>query len=284
ADAAADAEVIEMAWRFYRELGLITLPVQINSIGCPECRSAYLSALKNYYATCLDTACSDCKTRYHKNPLRLLDCKKPDCRAAAVKAPHAVEYLCQDCKIHFDKLIAFLGAVEIPFEVNHRLVRGLDYYSRTVFEIQPAEEGAQSTIGGGGRYDSLIGQLGGEHTPAVGFATGIERIIINLKRQNVAVPGMPAPRFFIAWLGDAAGLAAFSLTAILRQAGINLIQSLSGRSLKAQLRQASSLGAEYALIIGDSELCKQEVVLRDLLRSTQRSLPLEGIVESLRSV
>ncbi|PVV84012.1 histidine--tRNA ligase [Dehalogenimonas alkenigignens] len=284
ADAPADAEVIEMAWRFYRELGLTTLPVQVNSIGCPECRPMFVAALKEYYTNRLEGLCTDCKARYQKNPLRLLDCKKPECRAAALMAPHPVDSLCSGCRVHFDKLMTLLNHVGLPFEVNHHLVRGLDYYSRTVFEIQPAEEGAQSTIGGGGRYDGLIGQLGGEHTPAVGFATGIERIIINLKRQNVAVPMMPTPRFFIAWLGDAAGMAAFSLTAVLRQAGINLVQSLSARSLKAQLRQASSLGAEYALIIGDSEISKQEVLLRDLVRSTQRSLPLEGIVESLRSI
>lgn len=284
AEAHADAEVIEMAWWFYRELGVSTIPAQVNSIGCSECRPMFVTALKEHYTNRLEGLCTDCKVRYHKNPLRLLDCKKPECRAAAVTAPYPVEFLCSACKAHFEQLMTLLNHIEIPFEVNHRLVRGLDYYSRTVFEIQPAEEGAQSTIGGGGRYDGLISQLGGEHTPAVGFATGIERIIINLKRQSVAVPVMPTPRFYLAWMGDAAGLAAFSLAAMLRQAGINLIQSLSARSLKAQLRQASSLGVEYALIIGDSEISKQEVILRDLVRSTQRALPLGGIIESLKSI
>ena len=228
ADAAADAEVIDMAWQFYRELGLTTLPVQLNSIGCPECRAAYLAALKDYYAGCVDTQCAECRARYHKNPLRLLDCKKPDCRAAAARAPHAADYLCPDCKVHFDKLTALLGAIAIPFEVNHCLVRGLDYYSRTVFEIQPREEGAQNTIGGGGRYDGLIDQLGGEKTPAVGFASGIERIILNLKRQNMAVPATAAPRFFVACLGETAALAAFKLTAELRRARIFAVQSLAG--------------------------------------------------------
>ncbi len=284
ADAAADAEVIDMSWGFYRELGITTLPVQLNSIGCPECRAAYLAALKEYYSACVDTLCGDCKIRYGKNPLRLLDCKKPDCRAAALKAPHSVDFLCADCKAHFEKLTALLGAVAIPFEVNHCLVRGLDYYSRTVFEIQPREEGAQSTLGGGGRYDDLIPRLGGEPTPAVGFATGIERIILNLKRQDIPVPAVEGPRFFVAALGDTAALAAFKLAAELRRDGISLAESLSPRSLKAQLRQASGLGARYALILGESELEKGEILLRDMSNSEQRPLPLAGLSSTLKSL
>ncbi|MEN8613974.1 histidine--tRNA ligase [Dehalogenimonas sp. THU2] len=284
ADAGADAEVIDMAWRFYSELGLTTLPVQLNSIGCPECRAEYVAALKAYYESCIDTQCQDCRVRYHKNPLRLLDCKKPDCRAAAAKAPRSTDYLCPDCKAHFEKLIAMLGAVGIPFEINNCLVRGLDYYRRTVFEIQPQEEGAQSTIGGGGRYDGLLEQLGGDSTPATGFATGIERIILNLKRQNVAVPPLPAPRFYLAWLGDSAALVAFTLAADLRREGIGLVQSLGGRSLKAQLRGASAVGAKYALILGESELETRTVILRDMSNSEQSSLPLDGLASALKNL
>ncbi|APV43391.1 histidyl-tRNA synthetase [Dehalogenimonas formicexedens] len=284
ADAAADAEVIDMAWSFYRELGITTLPVQLNSIGCPECRAAYLAALKEYYASCVDTLCGDCKIRYGKNPLRLLDCKKPDCRAAALKAPHAIDYLCPDCKAHFEKLTALLGAISVPFEVNHCLVRGLDYYSRTVFEIQPQEEGAQSTIGGGGRYDNLIPQLGGEATPAIGFATGIERIILNLKRQSVTVPALEAPRFFLAALGEAAVMAAFKLASDLRREGIPLVESLSSRSLKSQLRQASGLGARYTLILGEAELESRQIILRDMGTSAQHTLPLDGLSPALKAL
>ncbi|XUX00434.1 MAG: histidine--tRNA ligase [Dehalogenimonas sp.] len=283
-DAAADAEVIDMAWSFYRELGITTLPVQLNSIGCPECRAAYLAALKDYYSTCIDTLCGDCKIRYGKNPLRLLDCKKPDCSVAASKAPHSVDFLCPDCKAHFDKLTAFLGAIAIPFEINHCLVRGLDYYNRTVFEIQPREEGAQSTIGGGGRYDNLIPQLGGEPTPAIGFATGIERIILNLKRQNIVVPALESPRFFLAALGEAAVMAAFKLAGDLRRSGIPMVESLASRSLKAQLRQASGLGARYALILGEAELEKGEILLRDMTTSEQRALTLDGLISALKAL
>jgi histidyl-tRNA synthetase len=163
-------------------------------------------------------------------------------------------------------------------------VRGLDYYRRTVFEIQPQEEGAQSTIGGGGRYDGLIEQLGGEPTPAIGFATGIERIILNLKRQNVAVPPNMAPRFFLACLGETAALAAFKLAAEMRRGGIPLVQSLSTRSLKAQLRQASGLGVKYALILGESELEKRTIILRDMAGSEQRLLPRDGLSLALKEL
>jgi histidyl-tRNA synthetase len=284
ADAAADAEVIDMAWSFYRELGLTTLPVQLNSIGCPDCRKAYTTALKDYYAAGVAGQCQDCRTRYDNNPLRLLDCKKPDCSAAAAGAPHSADYLCPDCLMHFERLKELLGAVNIPFAVNHRLVRGLDYYRRTVFEIQPLEEGAQSTIGGGGRYDGLISQLGGEATPAVGFATGIERIILNLKRQEIAVPPLSAPRFFLAWLGEAAAVPAFTLGAELRRAGVPLAQSLGGRSLKAQLRQASALGVSYTLILGESELAEGIIILRDMGNSEQRPLPLDGLAATLSAL
>ncbi len=284
ADAAADAEVIDMSWRFYKELGLITLPVQLNSIGCPDCRNAYIAALKAYYAPGISSQCQDCRTRYDKNPLRLLDCKKPDCAAAAADAPHSADYLCSDCQAHFDRLIILLKAVEIPYEINHRLVRGLDYYRRTVFEIQPLEEGAQSTIGGGGRYDGLIEQLGGETTPAVGFATGIERIILNLKRQDVSVTALPATRFFLAWLGETAATVAFTMGAELRREGLPLVQSLGGRSLKAQLRQASALGVRYALILGESELENHTIVLRDMASSEQRVLSLDGLAATLQQL
>lgn len=283
-DAAADAEVIDMAWRFYQELGLTTVPVQLNSIGCPQCRPAYISALEAYYAEQINTQCSDCRVRYAKNPLRLLDCKKPDCSAAAAGAPHSVDFLCPECSTHFGKLTALLLATDIPFEINNCLVRGLDYYRRTVFEIQPREEGAQATIGGGGRYDGLIEQLGGEPTPAIGFATGIERIILNLKRQNVTVKALPSPRFFVAWLGESAAATAFSLSADLRRNGIPLVQSLGNRSLKAQLRQASSTGARYAIIIGESELESRTVVLRDMATSEQRSLPLTNLAAALEDL
>ncbi len=196
-DPALDAEVIDMAWQFFLSLNLHRLSLQLNSIGCKKCRPSYLTVLKDYYANYTHDICSDCKTRLKRNPLRLLDCKKPLCQQIAVSAPRSIDYLCPQCETHFNQLKNYLSLLELPFEINHCLVRGLDYYTRTVFEIQPEAEGAQSTLGGGGRYDDLIEELGGKPTPAIGFAAGIERIILNLKKQDVPIPPPPPPQVFI---------------------------------------------------------------------------------------
>jgi histidyl-tRNA synthetase len=178
-DASLDAEMIDMAWRFFQTLGLQNLTLQINSIGCPNCRPAYLAKLKEYYAGHKEELCGDCKVRLDKNTLRLLDCKKPTCQPFGADAPRSIDNLCPECAAHFEQLKRNLTTLKLPFEINSSMVRGLDYYTKTVFEIQPEEERGQSTIAGGGRYDGLIEELGARHTPAVGFATGIERIILN---------------------------------------------------------------------------------------------------------
>jgi histidyl-tRNA synthetase len=214
ADASVDAEVIDMAWRFYESLGLKDLTLQINSIGCPKCRPAHLAALKEYFQAL--PLCADCQVRINKNTLRLLDCKNPACQTQAAQAPRSIDYLCPECAAHFADLQHHLGLLGLPFNINHNMVRGLDYYTKTVFEIQPLEEGGQSTIGGGGRYDGLIEELGGKATPGVGFATGIERIILNLKKQNIAVPELPRPGVLLVWVGAKARDQAISRSAILR--------------------------------------------------------------------
>jgi histidyl-tRNA synthetase len=203
-----DAEVIDMAWRFYRLLGLGGLTLQVNSIGCKLCRPAYLAALKDYYKAHAGGLCEDCRARLDRNPLRLLDCKQPSCQPVAGGAPASADYLCPDCAAHFAGLKRYLGLLDIPFAVNHRLVRGIDYYTRTVFEVQPEEEKGQSSIGAGGRYDDLIEALGGRPTPAIGFGIGIERVILNLKKQAVPVPAEPPLRVLIIHLGEAAAGAA----------------------------------------------------------------------------
>jgi len=188
-DPVLDAEVIDVAWRFFESLGLVNLSLQLNSIGCKLCRPAYLEELKGHYSAHVDRLCSDCKTRLRKNPLRLMDCKKPSCQDIAQSAPRSIEHLCSQCKEHFESVVKYLLLLGIPFEKNHRLVRGLDYYTKTVFEIQPqGEEGAQSAVGGGGRYDDLIEELGGKPTAAIGFAIGIERIMLNMKQQDIIPP------------------------------------------------------------------------------------------------
>ena len=281
-DPALDAEVIDIAWQFFRSLGLRQLSLQLNSIGCKQCRPAYLTVLEGYYAHHAHELCPDCKTRLRRNPLRLLDCKQPSCQQIASSAPRSIDHLCPQCEEHFGKLKRYLSLLELPFEVNHRLVRGLDYYTRTVFEIQPEGGGSQSTLGGGGRYDDLIQELGGKPTPALGFASGIERIILNLKKQNVSIPPLPGPQIFIAHIGDEAREAAVRLAASLRQAGIGVIGATADKSLKAQLRQANSLGAHYTVIIGEQEVKGDVVVLRDMTTAQQKTIPLAQLEKELR--
>jgi histidyl-tRNA synthetase len=212
----------------------------------------------------------------------LLDCKNVSCQAIAASAPKSSENLCPECAEHFDLLKRYLILLDLPFEINHCLVRGLDYYTKTVFEIQPEVEGTQSTIGGGGRYDDLIEELGGKPTPAIGFATGIERIIANLKSQGINVPVFDKPRVYIAYIGDEAWKAAIKLAADLRMNGIATLSSVGKKSLKAQLRQANSLGISHSIILGDEEIKSGNAVLRDMVTSQQQTIPLSQITQMLK--
>ena len=270
-DPALDAEVIDMVWYFYKSLGLDRISLQLNSIGCKKCRPEYINALKEHYAG-YTGLCADCEVRIENNPMRLLDCKQASCQTAADSAPMSIDYLCEECGEHFGSLQKYLGLLEIPFTINHRMVRGLDYYTRTVFEVQPEEEGSQTTIGGGGRYDDLIEELGGKPTPAIGFATGIERIILNLKEQKTEVPGADNIRVLVIHLGTEAKDASVKLAARLREAGVSAVTSTGDKSLKAQMRQANNLGARYAVIIGDEEISAGTVVLRDMRNARQETI------------
>jgi histidyl-tRNA synthetase len=261
-DPAVDAEIIELAWRLYQELGITDLSLQLNSIGDPNCRPRYLEALKAYYADKLRSVCPDCRARFRKNPLRLLDCKVEGCRPIIAGAPPFTDYLCRECAQHFQELRSYLKALAIPYTLNPRLVRGLDYYTRTVFEIQPPEQGAQNTVGAGGRYDGLIEELGSKPTPAIGFATGIERIIANLKRAGVPVEAPARPAVFVVYQTAAARSAAVTLASELRRAGIAAVMAVGRRSLKAQMRQADAAGVLYTAILGKEELATGTVVLR----------------------
>jgi histidyl-tRNA synthetase len=281
-DPALDAEVIDMAWQLFQSLNLQQLTLILNSIGCKKCRPEYLAILKDYYAKYPQEICRDCKVRLKRNPLRLLDCKQPACQRIANSAPRSVDHLCPQCDDHFNRLKEYLKLLELPFEVNHRLVRGLDYYTRTVFEVQPEAEGAQSTLGGGGRYDDLIEELGGKPTPAIGFAAGIERIILNLERQNIPVPALPRPQVFIAHVGDEARDEALRLASTLRRSGTGVIEATGGKSLKAQLRQANNLGARYAVIIGEEEVKTGTAILRDMTTAQQKSVPVGELPELLK--
>jgi len=284
-DPALDAEVIDIAWQFYVNLGLRRLSLYLNSIGCNICRPAYLDSLRAYYSQHRKSLCPDCRRRLLRNPLRLLDCQKSSCIPLTEQAPRSIDYLCDECAQHFDQLRRYLNLLNLPFVINHRLVRGLDYYTKTVFEIAPeGEMAAQATIGAGGRYDDLIEQLGGRPTPAIGFATGIERLVLNLKKQKVAVPVPPSPAVFIAYLGQQAKDESLKLASLLRKSGHGVTLTLGDRSLKAQLKQANSTGARHAVIIGEDEVRGGTVLLRDMDKGKQETIPLDKVTEVLSRV
>ncbi len=282
-DPALDAEMISIAWRLYNDPGLKGLVLHINSIGCPVCRPGYVAALKEYFEPKVEQLCRNCKDRYERNTLRLLDCKEESCQPILEGAPRSVDFLCEECAGHFESLKKYLGALKIPFNLNTRLVRGLDYYTKTVFEVQPERGGSQSTIGAGGRYDGLIEEIGGRPTPATGFATGIERIILNLNQQEIEIPGTPSPNVAIACMGDDAKLMAMDLAKNLLDAGLGTRLLFGEKSLRSQLRQAHSLGAEYTLIIGEDELQNGTVVVRRMDEGEQTTMSIKEVVAYLTS-
>jgi histidyl-tRNA synthetase len=286
-DAALDAEVIEHAWRLYERLGLRGLILQLNSIGDGNCRPAYIELLKSYYADKLESVCGDCRERFERNPMRLLDCKVPVCQPVIAGAPTLSEHLCEPCSEHFAALQRYLELEGIPFTLNPRLVRGLDYYTRTVFEIMPHDAGSQGTIGAGGRYDGLMEILGGKPTPAIGYASSIERVVLNLKKQEIVIPAAKRPAVYLLRGAEADGAkgraaaACVALASELRDAGIMTLQSFGDRSLKSQMRTADRSGARYAAIVGDQEVPSGTVVLKDLKTGDQEELPAGEVIERL---
>jgi len=280
-DPSVDAEVIEVAWDLMTSLGLTDINLLINSVGDPQCRPAYVEKLREYYSGHKEKLCTDCKERLDRNPLRLLDCKVERDHVLGNDAPKSADNLCGDCSEHWNKLLKYLDAMRLPYQIDHRMVRGLDYYTRTVFEVQPVDGGGQSTICGGGRYDGLITALGGRDTPGSGFATGLERLTLNLKRSEVSVPEEPKPRYLVANVGDDARIAALELSVRLRRAGVGVILGSGTRGLRGQMRQANALEIPFALILGDDEIEKGEVMVRDMESSAQESRPVAEFIEEV---
>ena len=278
---AADATAIALAASVLRRLGLRQVRLHLNSIGCPACRPAYRRALVDYYSAHEQTLCDTCKSRLQKNPLRLLDCKNPACHALAAAAPKTTDYLCEDCRTHFNALQAMLDGMGVAYTLDPGIVRGLDYYTRTVFEFIAEGIAAQSTVCGGGRYDGLVGSLGGPEVPAVGFGMGITRVILALRQEGIPDPESPRPRLYIAALGAAAQARAVAETEALRRAGIYAECDTMGRSLKAQMKYADKLGARYVLMLGDSELESGRANLRDMQNSGQKEIELSQLAQAL---
>ena len=282
-DPALDVEVMSVAWQIYAGLGAQNLSYQINSTGCPRCRPGYVTALVAYYQQHLGEICEDDHRRLGRNPLRVLDCKVQGCQPVIEGAPHFLDCLCDECASHFAALRSYLDALSRPYTINHRLVRGLDYYTKTVFEVWAQGIGAQNAVAGGGRYDGLVEMIGGPATPGVGFATGLERVILTLKEQGAQVPPLPHTQVAVVYLGAQARLEALRLSSNLRAAGVAVAEAFGGKGMSAQLKNANRLRARYALIVGDDELARQAAVVRDLQSGTQEEKALATVVEYLTS-
>ncbi len=278
---AADAEVIMLADTLLRSLGLKSYSLHINSIGCPECRKNYHAALKKYFKSKSDSLCKTCIDRLERNPMRILDCKCPECAAVAADAPVVLDYLCDECKEHFEGVKAHLNAAEIEFSVDPQIVRGLDYYTKTVFEFVSTSLGAQATVCGGGRYDGLVEQMQGPATPALGFGMGIERLLMIMEAEKAAIPDANAVDIYIAPMGNAAALTASSLCRKLRDEGFIALTDITGRGLKAQMKYSDKIGAEFTTVLGDDELQKGTAKIKNMKTGEQTEFSLDSICETL---
>ncbi|AJE03205.1 histidine--tRNA ligase [Geobacter pickeringii] len=280
-DPKIDAQVLTMLCHFFAELGLTEPSLQINSLGCPACRPAYREALKGFLRERLDHLCDDCNRRYETNPLRALDCKSAHCKEATADAPAMLDHLCPECDGHFAATRRHLDRAGTPYAINDRMVRGLDYYTRTTFELVTGLLGSQSAVAAGGRYDGLISDLGGPRIPGIGFAMGVERVALLLKEQTFA----RRPDLFIAALGDEAQDEAFLLMSSLQRLGFTVEMDYEGKSLKSQMRRADKFNARFTLIIGGDELAKKSAALKNMDAGSQDEVSLnpEGIASRLHS-
>lgn len=281
---AVEAELIGTLLGILSDLGLTGLSVNINSIGCPECRPQYHAALKEYLGDRLDQLCDSCRERFDRNPLRILDCKEEKCKALVKDAPSMLDYLCDDCRAHFEELQALLTARGVPFKVDTHIVRGLDYYTKTVFEVMVSRGREGLALCGGGRYDGLVEQLGGPATPAAGFGIGTERIIMELENQGVKLPCPPLCDVYVANLGDEAREGAFLLCQELREQGVLAQSDLCGRSLKAQFKYADKLAARYIVLVGGEELERGVVKARNLSTREEKEIPLQGAAKAIAAL
>lgn len=280
----SDAEIISLAYRLLEDLGLQGLKLFVNSVGCPKCRPAYQEKLREYFEPYKEELCPECLSRLDRNPLRLLDCKNEKCQAVNQHAPNLLDSLCEECEDHFQGVKAFLGSVGLSYEINHRLVRGLDYYTKTAFEIQYPPLGAQSAVCGGGRYDGLVEQCGGPPTPAVGFAMGLERILIALNQQDLLNVEAPPISVFLLPLGEKAKEKCFELLQKLRNIGIAAEIDLMNRGIKGQMKQANRSGARWALLLGDEELSKGMITCKDMLQGDQNVIAIDEVEKWMKSL
>ncbi|MDD7401669.1 MAG: histidine--tRNA ligase [Eubacteriales bacterium] len=280
AEPSADAEIISLLWLFFSELGMNDISLQLNSIGCPDCRPAYLDQLRDYLRPHLGDLCEDCQKRFEINPMRILDCKQEACQAITQDAPAPLDTLCPSCQDHWEELLRLLDFYAIPYTVNKRIVRGLDYYTRTVFEFISDNVGSQGTICGGGRYDGLVEELGGQATPAVGFALGVERLLLELEAQDLLPQPDQEAQIFIASFPayqDQASAFAYRL----RSAGIHAEADILGRSFKAQLKHANRMGATYLMVFGEEEAARMNATIKRMADGEEFEMSFDELVQFL---
>ncbi|MDO4281274.1 MAG: histidine--tRNA ligase [Peptococcaceae bacterium] len=283
ADPTVDAEVITFAVDLFSKLGLQSLSVLINTVGCDNCRPRYQEALKAYFSQYKSELCPTCLERLEKNPLRLLDCKEEACKRIASHAPTTLEYACDDCRAHFDKVCSYLESVGVDYQVDTSLVRGLDYYTQTAFEVVMNKVGSQqNAICGGGRYNKLVSQVGGEDIPGMGFAAGMERVLLTIEEEGIQLPIPEGIDVYVAPLGDAAKKVCFELTHTLRQKGYTCETDYLSKSIKAQMKTADKNHARYSIIIGDDELAQNVAVVRNMAESSQETVPMDQVLDYIK--
>lgn len=272
---AADAELICAAQSIFDRLGIKQLRLEINSIGCPTCRAEYHKALKEYFYGYKDELCETCNSRLEKNPMRILDCKSPVCSKIAGGAPKITDYLCDECKEHFASVQKYLDAAGVEYTVNPTIVRGLDYYTKTVFEFVTDFIGAQGTVCGGGRYDGLIEELGGKHLPSLGFAMGIERLLMLMDKQGIEIPKPSTCDLYVAVMGESASLKSFEIIKAVRSCGLIAETDVVGRGLRAQMKYADKIGAKFSMVLGDNEIEQGKAVIKNMSSGEQTEIVLD---------
>ena len=271
----ADAELICAAQSIFDRLGIKQLRLEINSIGCPTCRDEYHKALKEYFYGYKDELCETCNSRLEKNPMRILDCKSPVCSKIAQGAPKITDYLCDECKEHFASVQKYLDAAGVEYTVNPTIVRGLDYYTKTVFEFVTDFIGAQGTVCGGGRYDGLIEELGGKHLPSLGFAMGIERLLMLMDKQGIEIPQPSTCDLYVAVMGESASLKSFEIIKAVRSCGLIAETDIVGRGLRAQMKYADKIGAKFSMVLGDNEIEQGKAVIKNMSNGEQTEIVLD---------
>lgn len=271
----ADAELICAAQSIFDRLDIKQLRLEINSIGCPACRAEYHKALKGYFGGCKDELCETCNSRLEKNPMRILDCKSPVCSKIAGGAPKITDYLCDECKEHFASVQKYLDAAGVEYTVNPTIVRGLDYYTKTVFEFVTDFIGAQGTVCGGGRYDGLIEELGGKHLPSLGFAMGIERLLMLMDKQGIEIPKPSTCDLYVAVMGESASLKSFEIIKAVRSCGLIAETDVVGRGLRAQMKYADKIGAKFSMVLGDNEIEQGKAVIKNMSSGEQTEIVLD---------